>query len=360
MKRRGAWWVAALIAALAVLSALSASAASVDYDRLTRAELKQVIAEAQAAIERNHTASSAVSSKLCELTKLNIVRLMENLQSEPQWRLFDWTYEREWNQLKVITEARIDGVLQSVNAEYFDEGGEYRLTFLQVGERILVDEPREDAPAAEGGQPAETPKPEDAPAAEGEQPAELEAPEPEDALIAKRGDKNDTVKGIQQMLIRLGFLGGTADGSFGAGTEKAVKKFQSASGLAEDGMVTRSVYEKLEESAASAPEVEEVISITAKQLFAAYDANEFAADEKYEGKLLEVSGKIDSIDTDILGTPYITLPVGPYSLFSVQCYFDRDEKANLAKLKKGRNIVIRGTCDGWTGNILISDCEIVG
>ena len=346
-------WIASLIALLIALFPLSTFAASVDYERLTRAELEQIVADAEGAIKRNHSVSSSVSNKLSELTKLNIVRLMTSLQNEPQWRWVDWKYERAWNQLKVKTEAKINDALQPVNATYIDEGeGIYQLAFLQVGEQILF----RDTQSTE----ADVPQSEITSATEATEPADADMPEPEDAPIAKRGDKNDTVKSVQQMLIRLDFLNGTADGSFGAGTEKAVKAFRSANGFTEDGVVTQSVYRKMEENAALIPEAEEVISITAKQLFSAYDTNEFAADEKYDGKQLKVSGMIDSIDTDIWGTPYITLSTGKYSFFSVQCYFGRGEKSDLAKLKKGNNIVIRGRCDGWSGNILISECKIVG
>ncbi len=63
--------------------------------------------------------------------------------------------------------------------------------------------------------------------------------------IAKRGDKNDTVKTIQKMLVQLGFLDGTADGVYGASTEKAVKKFQAANGLPGNGAVIPSTYDML-------------------------------------------------------------------------------------------------------------------
>jgi len=69
--------------------------------------------------------------------------------------------------------------------------------------------------------------------------------------VAKRGDKGDKVKSIQEMLIQLGFLDGTADGVYGAGTEKAVKKFQAANGLRENGIVSPDTYDLLKEMAES-------------------------------------------------------------------------------------------------------------
>lgn len=53
----------------------------------------------------------------------------------------------------------------------------------------------------------------------------------------RRGDQGDTVRTIQQKLIRWGYLDGTADGIFGAATEEAVKYFQRTNGLTADGVV---------------------------------------------------------------------------------------------------------------------------
>ncbi len=49
-------------------------------------------------------------------------------------------------------------------------------------------------------------------------------------ILLKQGTRGDTVKKLQEK------LGVTADGQFGAGTEKAVKDYQKANGLKVDGM----------------------------------------------------------------------------------------------------------------------------
>ena len=48
------------------------------------------------------------------------------------------------------------------------------------------------------------------------------------AAAMKQGSKGTEVKRLQQNLIGLGFLEGTADGSFGSGTKKAVRQPSSA------------------------------------------------------------------------------------------------------------------------------------
>jgi len=62
----------------------------------------------------------------------------------------------------------------------------------------------------------------------------LPAPAAE-AVSLKKGSRGTQVKQLQQNLIGLGFLEGSADGSYGAKTQKAVKAFQAEYGLAADG-----------------------------------------------------------------------------------------------------------------------------
>ena len=55
------------------------------------------------------------------------------------------------------------------------------------------------------------------------------------AASLKQGSKGTEVKQLQQNLIGLGFLEGSADGSYGSKTKAAVKEFQAEFGLSPDG-----------------------------------------------------------------------------------------------------------------------------
>lgn len=102
----------------------------------------------------------------------------------------------------------------------------------------------------------------------------------------------------------------------------------------------------------------ELIEIAAADLFAAYNENEVAADSKYEGKKLKITGTINNIGTDILDNVYITLDTGEV-LYSVQCYFkDGDEEAKVADLKKGDTVTLIGVCEGMSLNVIMKRCEI--
>ena len=65
--------------------------------------------------------------------------------------------------------------------------------------------------------------------------------------VLGKGDKGNTVKALQRMLIYEGYnCGGYgADGDFGNGTEKSVKKYQADKKLTADGIVGEKTWSKL-------------------------------------------------------------------------------------------------------------------
>ena len=66
-------------------------------------------------------------------------------------------------------------------------------------------------------------------------------------MLLKVGSKGEDVKKLQS------FLGLGADGSFGPGTEKAVKAWQSANGLTADGLVGDGTWAKMFSAGAASP-----------------------------------------------------------------------------------------------------------
>ena len=98
------------------------------------------------------------------------------------------------------------------------------------------------------------------------------------------------------------------------------------------------------------------VTVTASTLFSDYDSNEVAADDKYKGKILNVSGTIDDIGKDITDTMYVTLKTAN-PILNVQCFFADDHKSQVANASKGQQVTIKGKCDGKFGNVLIRGCS---
>jgi hypothetical protein len=108
---------------------------------------------------------------------------------------------------------------------------------------------------------------------------------------------------------------------------------------------------------ASAPEV---IKVNARRIVDDYKANEVSADAKYKGKLIEVSGVVDTIGKDLLDTPFISLQSYEYAIIDhVQCMFDKAAEAELAQVSKNQSITLRGEVSGKLGNIVVRGCRIV-
>ncbi len=82
-------------------------------------------------------------------------------------------------------------------------------------------------------------------------------PAPASHSLLVRGSKGGEVKDLQARLISLGYSCGSCgpDGVYGAGTEAAVKAFQSVNGLAADGKCGPKTWAALEGSPLSAPTV---------------------------------------------------------------------------------------------------------
>lgn len=108
----------------------------------------------------------------------------------------------------------------------------------------------------------------------------------------------------------------------------------------------------------AAPKTAAPVAVKASELTKAYDENELAADGKYKGKVLEVSGKITNI-AETLGNLTVSL-AGHNIAKTVMCGFDESEKPSIAKLKNGQSVTLTGTGDGSTGGLYVglNDCKI--
>lgn len=84
------------------------------------------------------------------------------------------------------------------------------------------------------------------------QPTATPTPQPTDDGTLRNGSTGSAVKSVQQKLKDLGYYTGSVDGTFGSGTESAVKEFQKANGLTADGIVGSRTLSTLNSSSAKA------------------------------------------------------------------------------------------------------------
>lgn len=169
-----------------------------------------------------------------------------------------------------------------------------------------------------------------------------------DPVIASRGDRNDTVKEIQNMLIHLSYLNGKADGDFGKKTEDAVIAFQRDNNLAQTGVITETVYNAISAAVKTIPESVTYDKYTAKEVYSKYETNEIAGDSEFKGKTIEVTGKVESVETSLFGTPMVNLKADEYGFQLLEFKFSKNSMDHLATLKENQTVTIRAKCTGWS------------
>lgn len=104
----------------------------------------------------------------------------------------------------------------------------------------------------------------------------------------------------------------------------------------------------------TAPEVK----ISAAELMQAYEANEVAADSRFKGKVVEVTGIVGEIKKDMLDDIYVIIGTGKdFEIPEVQCFIAEDMAAKAGTLAKGSKIKAVGTVDGLMMNVLVKDCR---
>jgi hypothetical protein len=100
------------------------------------------------------------------------------------------------------------------------------------------------------------------------------------------------------------------------------------------------------------------MNVQAAQLTKEFEQNELAADTKYEGKMLRITGRVDKIDTDVWDDEkYILRLGGKWDIVGVNCNdMSTDE---LATLKQGQTVTVIGKFDdGGDLGVEVADCQL--
>jgi hypothetical protein len=135
--------------------------------------------------------------------------------------------------------------------------------------------------------------------------------------------------GVVVVLIALGRAGG------GKGTESSAASTASETSQA---------------SEQAKPEV----SVTASDYYDEYESNEVAADNKYKGKLLQITGRVSGV-RKTLGSVYIDLESSNPYLF-VAC--EMSDESAAASVSKGSQVTIIGSGAGKVVYPQLEDCQL--
>ena len=153
-------------------------------------------------------------------------------------------------------------------------------------------------------------------------------------------------------LVIIGALGSITGGN----SNNKISDSKQTSVSVEDNSKQTSVSNENSNKKQMEPE----LNISATELINAYKENEVKADKTYKGKIVEVNGIVDGIDSGISDEAIVRLSDGDeFSFDDVICYIDNDNQDNACELKKGENVTIIGKADGEIiGEPVIKDCKI--
>jgi hypothetical protein len=102
------------------------------------------------------------------------------------------------------------------------------------------------------------------------------------------------------------------------------------------------------------------VSVDAGQILAEFEGNEAAADAKYQGKTLKVTGVVDKVDTEFWNNEEYTIQLSngdEWALWTVNCNDMSGDEA--AKVQAGSTVTVVGKFDdGGDLGVELKDCHI--
>lgn len=107
------------------------------------------------------------------------------------------------------------------------------------------------------------------------------------------------------------------------------------------------------------------ISASAADLVREYESNDAAANTKYLGKIIDVTGSVKEVTKDEGG--YFTIVLGDTAgLSSVRCAMDSSHQDDAARVSNGSSVMIRGACTGFNkddmglgSDVILNRCVLV-
>jgi hypothetical protein len=107
------------------------------------------------------------------------------------------------------------------------------------------------------------------------------------------------------------------------------------------------------------------ITVTMSAIISEYETSDSAANGKYLGKVVEVSGTVKEVNKDDGG--YYTVVLGDAgNLSAVRCSMDTTHQEDAAQLAAGSSAIVRGACTGFNkdemglgSDVILNRCVIV-
>jgi predicted RNA-binding protein with PUA domain len=110
-----------------------------------------------------------------------------------------------------------------------------------------------------------------------------------------------------------------------------------------------------EENKLDVSEIKAEHKISANELFQKFENNENLANKSFLGKVIEVTGIISEIQKN-QNNETLAIFRNDNEIFGVTCTFKQNEKIML---KPGDKVAIKGTCQGFLTDVVLTNCILV-
>jgi len=97
------------------------------------------------------------------------------------------------------------------------------------------------------------------------------------------------------------------------------------------------------------------IEVQAIKLFSDFNKNEKHANNKYNGKVIEVTGTVRATSKDKKGDTVVLLNTNDM-VGSILCTFENN---TTSKLNEGQEVTIKGQCSGLLMDVVLNKCTLV-
>ncbi len=102
--------------------------------------------------------------------------------------------------------------------------------------------------------------------------------------------------------------------------------------------------------------IKEDVTISALSLFEAYQTDENAANSRFLGKVVAVSGLVSAVESDTGGVVKVTLDRSDADGFGVICQLSTTVPHLPVIFDVGDNVGFKGVCSGFNFDVQLVDC----
>ena len=110
------------------------------------------------------------------------------------------------------------------------------------------------------------------------------------------------------------------------------------------------------------PVVETALELTVDELLSAYMVNDVAAHERFNNRVLRVTGIVNKVTVNDIRAVYSVFLTGKEisGFRDVECRFTKQYATHISKLKAGQSVTIQGRYFGYVINIILRSSVMVG